>query len=185
MFALDPTRSTGVPLNAQFRNPTPGALEPQSYDDPVTIPAADIADNPYWKRDTRRNYPQLSVFKQGDVAGLLTFGNKEVPKEDVLQVGEAGEKQLIAAKQEGEERGLAAHFEKDKSSIKAILGPDGLPPLPAKLNKSSAYELSSNQAYPEKYVYPSSFICPFSLLSNMMFPDIRAVHLSSFSGEVS
>jgi hypothetical protein len=152
-LAVDPTRSTGVPLNPQFRNPTPGALPPQSYDDPVTLPAADLADNPYWKRDVRRNYPQLSVFSQGDVAGLLTFGNKQAPKEDVLQLGEAGEKQLIAAKQEGEEKGLAAHFEKDKSSVKSVLGPDGLPPLPARLNNLAKYELGSGQGYPEKYAF--------------------------------
>jgi hypothetical protein len=166
VLAVDPNRSTGIPLNAQFRNPTPGALPPQSYDDPVTLPAADIADNPYWKRDTRRNYPQLSVFKQGDVAGLLTFGNKQAPKEDVLQVGEAGEKQLIAAKAEGEERGLAAHFEKDKGSIQGVLGSDGLPPLPAKLNKASNYELSpGGQGYPEKYVVPFLSVYLFSHLT--------------------
>ncbi|RYC63499.1 NADH dehydrogenase/NADH:ubiquinone reductase (H(+)-translocating) [Xylaria longipes] len=63
VFAVDPNRSSGVPLNPFFRNPTPGALDPLTYDDPVTLPAGDIADNPYWKRDARRSYPKLSFVK--------------------------------------------------------------------------------------------------------------------------
>ncbi|KAJ9196792.1 hypothetical protein DTO166G4_630 [Paecilomyces variotii] len=151
LLAVDPTRSTGVPLNPQYRWPTPGSLPPESYDDPVTVPAADIADNPYWKRDTRRNYPRLSVVNQADVVGLLSVGSKAAPKEDVLQIGEAGQKQLVAVKQEGEERGLAALFEKDKKGIQGILGPNGLPPLPANLNPEPRYKLGAEQAYPEKY----------------------------------
>ncbi|KAH8693113.1 putative NADH-ubiquinone oxidoreductase 21 kDa subunit [Talaromyces proteolyticus] len=151
VLAIDANRSTGVPLNPQFRNPTPGALPPLSYDDPVTVPAADIADNPYWKRDARRNYPKLSVVNQGDAVGLLTVGSKQAPKEDILQIGEAGEKQLVSIKQEGEDRGLAAIFEKDKSNVQGVLGSDGLPPLPTKLNTSSEYQLGSGQGYPEKY----------------------------------
>ncbi|QGA13638.1 hypothetical protein EYB26_001288 [Talaromyces marneffei] len=173
-LAVDPTRSTGVPLNSQFRNPAPGALPPQSYDEPVTLPAADLADNPYWKRDVRRNYPQLSVFSQGDVAGLLTFGNKQAPKEDALQLGEAGEKQLIAAKQEGDEKGLAAQFEKDKNSVKSVLGPDGLPPLPVRLNNLAKYELGSGQGYPEKYGSSSSS----SSSSSFLALSIYATHMT-------
>jgi hypothetical protein len=150
VLAVDPNRSTGVPLNPQFRLPTPGALPPLSYDDPVTLPAADIADNPYWKRDARRNYARQSVVNQGDAAGLLTVGSQAAPKENALQAGEAGEKQLVSLKQEGEERGLAAAFAKDKSTIQGVLGPDGLPPLPAKLN-SSSYKLGSGEGYPEQY----------------------------------
>jgi hypothetical protein len=42
-----------------------------AYDDPVTVPAADLADNPYWKRDVRRRYPQLSTVTQADAVALL------------------------------------------------------------------------------------------------------------------
>lgn len=147
---MDPNRSTGVPLNAQFRNPPPGALPPQSYDDPVTVPAGDIADNPYWKRDVRRNYPRRSVINQADIVGLLTVGSRKAPKEDVLQIGEAGAKQLVAVKQEGEERGLAPLFEKDKKGIQGVLEPDGLPPLPCNLNSSSKYRVDPEHGYPEK-----------------------------------
>ena len=114
MLAIDSNRSNGVPLNPQFRNPPPGSLPPQSYDDPVSLPAGDLADNPYWKRDVRRSYPRLSVLKQSDVVGLLTVGNKAAPKDDVLQVGESGAKQLVQLKQEAEERGLVAAFQRGR-----------------------------------------------------------------------
>ncbi|GES64502.1 NADH-ubiquinone oxidoreductase 21.3 kDa subunit [Aspergillus terreus] len=150
IFAVDPNRSTGVPLNSQFRLPTPGALPPLSYDDPVTIPAGDIADNPYWKRDVRRNYPRLSTVNQADAVGLLTVGSQAAPKENVLQAGEAGEKQLVSVKQEGEERGLAAFFEKNKTGIQGVLGPNGMPPLPCNMNSSaSKYQLDGSHGYPE------------------------------------
>jgi hypothetical protein len=147
---VDPNRSTGVPLNPQFRNPPPGALAPESYDDPVTLPAADIADNPYWKRDVRRGYPKLSVVRQADVAGLLTVGSAANPKDDVLQLGEAGQKQLVQVQQDGEEKGLAALFEKDKKSIGSVLNPAGLPPIPTPMHPGPSvrqYVMNEEQAY--------------------------------------
>lgn len=157
LLAIDPNRSTGVPLNAQFRIPTPGALPPLSYDDPVTVPAGDIADNPYWKRDARRNYPKLSTVNQADVVGLLSVGSHAAPKDDVLQIGEAGSKQLVAVKEEGEKRGLAALFEKDKKGVLGVLGANGLPPTPCNLNTLSKYQLDGEQGYPDAYVAPAVF----------------------------
>ncbi|KAL2816168.1 hypothetical protein BJX63DRAFT_149612 [Aspergillus granulosus] len=151
LLAIDPDRSTGVPFNSQFRFPAPGALPPQSYDDPVTLPAGDIADNPYWKRDVRRNYPRVSTVNQADAVGLLTVGSQAAPKDEILKIGEAGEKQLVSVKQEGEERGLAGLFEKDKSGIKGVLGPNGLPPLPCNLNSASKYQIDSDHGYPNVY----------------------------------
>ncbi|KAI9369986.1 hypothetical protein BJX61DRAFT_545060 [Aspergillus egyptiacus] len=151
LLAIDPNRSTGVPLNSHFRLPTPGALPPQSYDDPVTVPAGDIADNPYWKRDVRRNYPRISTVNQADAVGLLTVGSQALPKEDVLQIGQAGEKQLVSVREEGEERGLSGLFQKDKNGIKGVLGPNGMPPTPCNLNSSSKYEIDNDHGYPNVY----------------------------------
>ena len=72
-----------MPLNPQFRNPPPGAQDPNAYDDPVTLPAADLADNPYWRRDVRRRYPRLSTVTQADVVGLLEVGSKVNPRVEV------------------------------------------------------------------------------------------------------
>lgn len=152
LFAISPERSTGVPLNAHYRLPTPGALPPLSYDDPVTVPAGDIADNPYWKRDVRRNYPRMSTVNQADTVGLLTVGSQTAPNEDILKIGEAGEKQLVSVKQQGEERGLAGLFQKDKHGIGGVLGPDGLPPTPCNFNSASKYQIDNDHGYPNVYV---------------------------------
>jgi hypothetical protein len=136
-------------LNPQFRNPPPGSNEPFSFIDPVTIPAGDIADNPYWKRDVRRSYPRLSVVSQGDVVGLLTVGSESAPKKELI--GEAGTKELVEVKKEGE-TGLAAHF-KSKGGALEMLGRDGLPPLPSGLSLkpgANKYTLTAENAYPEQ-----------------------------------
>ncbi|KAI8963754.1 21 kDa subunit of NADH dehydrogenase [Daldinia sp. FL1419] len=154
-FAVDPNRSNGIPLNPHYRNPTPGGQDPLLYDDPVTIPAGDIADNPYWKRDSRRAYPRLSFVTQGDAVALLTVGSATAPKQELI--GEAGQKQLVAAKEEGKTGGLAAYFEKSKDAARQTLFVNGLPPLPSGERKQSdgtwkvhEYALSE-QSYPESY----------------------------------
>lgn len=135
-------------MNPQFRYPAPGSVDPATYDDPVTLPAADLAENPYWKRDVRRRYPKLSVVKQADVVALLSVGSKESPKQELI--GEAGTKQLVAAQQEGE-KGLAAFFAEKKDAGVSVLGPDGLPPLPSGSAESAwgvkKYELLQEQSY--------------------------------------
>jgi hypothetical protein len=144
-------RSSGIPLNPQFRNPPPAALDPKSFDDPVTVPAADIADNPYWKRDARRNYPKLSSVTQGDMVALLTVGSAKTPKDDVLQIGDAGKNQLVTVQKEGEEGGLAKFLVAKKDAGKAVLGEDGLPPKPAPFGHETVpkYELT-DQSYENK-----------------------------------
>jgi len=147
IFAVDPKRSTGVPLNPQFRNPPPGGNDPLKYDDPTTVPAADLAENPYWKRDVRRQYPKLSVVRQPDVVALLTVGSAAAPKEDVLQVGEAGNKQLVALKDESE-KGLSQFFEKNQGAISSVLAANGMPPMPPSGNlRGKRYELPKDQSY--------------------------------------
>lgn len=151
-FALDPNRSTGVPLNPQYRNPPPGALDPNTYDDPTTVPAADIADNPYWKRDVRRSYPRISAVSQGDVVGLLRVGSAANPSEKLL-AGSEGSKQLVAVKQEGEEKGLAVLFEQQKA-VGSVLGEDGMPPFPVPQGRakySKHIELLGEQSYENRY----------------------------------
>ncbi|KAL9624950.1 MAG: hypothetical protein Q9160_000997 [Pyrenula sp. 1 TL-2023] len=168
LFAIDPSRSTGVPLNPQYRNPTPGALGPQTYDDPVTVPSGDIADNPYWKRDVRRNYPQLSVVNQADVVGLLTVGSAATPKDEVLKLGDAGTKQLVEIRQDGEERGLSNFFGTQK--VESVLTPailEGrdldkaisqrqMPPMPTALGQNASATPytqleEEEQGYPDRY----------------------------------
>ena len=154
-MAIDPNRSNGVPLNPYFRNPTPGSNDPLQYDDPVTVPAGDIADNPYWKRDARRNYPQLSVVGQADQVALLTVGSAAQPRVELI--GEEGTKALVAAEDEGKSLGLAGHFRKSGAEAgKLVLVENGLPPLPSGQSLASGewdvhkYGLNEDQTYGEE-----------------------------------
>jgi hypothetical protein len=142
-------------LNPYFRNPTPGAVDPLGYDDPVTLPAGDIADNPYWKRDVRRAYPKLSFVNQGDAVALLSVGSAAAPKQELI--GDAGAKQLVAATEEGQTGGLAAYFEKKGGAVAAqdVLV-NGLPPLPSGVRVTTdgqweayKYDLTEEKSYPE------------------------------------
>ena len=153
-MAIDPNRSNGVPLNPWYRNPAPGSNDAAAYVDPVTMPAGDIADNAYWKRDNRRAYPKLSVVGQGDVVQLLTVGSAAAPKMELI--GEAGQKQLVAAKQEGETVGLAKAL--DRAPVQELAKDvfvNGLPPLPSGHSLASGswdvhkYELTEENAYPQ------------------------------------
>lgn len=158
-MVIDPNRSNGVPLNPYFRNPTPGALDPLSYDDPVTVPAADLADNPYWKRDARRAYPKLSVVDQADAVALLTVGSSAAPKVELI--GDAGAKQLLAVAEEGQTKGLAVFLEgKAVGDVTkdATVFVDGLPPLPSGQSAASGkwdvhkYGLAEETSYGEEWV---------------------------------
>ncbi|KAL5120595.1 hypothetical protein ACEQ8H_001614 [Pleosporales sp. CAS-2024a] len=153
LFALDPKRSTGIPMNPQFRNPPPGGLDPNAYDDPVTVPAADLAENPYWKRDVRRRYPRLSTITQADAVALLAVGSAAAPKQELI--GEAGSKQLVSAQEQGS-KGLAVAFGRNTGLAKDILGPGGMPPMPPALSTTGIaghkrYDLESEQSYGGDY----------------------------------
>ncbi|KAG9324566.1 hypothetical protein KVV02_005099 [Mortierella alpina] len=74
-LTVNPKVSTGMPDAKEFRFVAPGG-QPKAFvpKDPL---ANDIAQNPYYGRDLRRNYPRLAVYSQEEVAGLLAV--KEAP----------------------------------------------------------------------------------------------------------
>ncbi|KAK1778895.1 hypothetical protein QBC45DRAFT_412752 [Copromyces sp. CBS 386.78] len=155
-LAIDPNRSNGIPLNPYNRKPAPGSLDPLSYDDPVAFPAGDIADNPYWKRDARRNYPRMSVVGQAEAVALLSVGSASHPRMEL--VGENGSKQLVAAQEAGKEGGLAKYFEGNgvEAGKLVLAETGGLPPLPSgeKLTGEGKwdvhkYQLSEEPSYSE------------------------------------
>ncbi|CCG83983.1 protein of unknown function [Taphrina deformans PYCC 5710] len=138
-FQIAPERSSGITFNESYRNPMPGS-RPEIYKEPVTAPANDIAQNPYFARDVRRQYPATSYVSQATVAGLLTYGNKAQPaiadgNEGITALAKIGELQLTSA--------IEAALEKNPS---AILAEGGVPPLPTgrkgrswKLDPSSGF----------------------------------------------
>ena len=136
-----------MPLNPHFLNPPPASNDPNAYDDPVTLPAADIAENPYWKRDNRRRYPQTHAVTQGDVVALLSVGSKANPKDEVLQLGDAGKKQLVEVKEQGNTGGIAVFLQKETGLGKSVLSADGLPPKPPTTYGAKPYRLAMDQSY--------------------------------------
>jgi len=76
---VNPEISSGLPLPAINRMPPPGS-RPEHAATPATK-ASDPAQNPYWKRDVRRAYPQLSVVSQSDLARFLLQAPEQPPKE--------------------------------------------------------------------------------------------------------
>ncbi|KAK4191522.1 hypothetical protein QBC35DRAFT_537550 [Podospora australis] len=159
-LAIDPNRSNGVPLNPYNRNPAPGTNDPLEYDDPVTFPAGDIADNPYWKRDARRNYPRLSVISQADQVALLTVGSAAAPRVELI--GEEGSKALVAAQEQGKEAGLATYLETEGvAAAKRVLElSGGMPPLPSGQSLATGkwdvhkWDMDAEQSYPDSEIYP-------------------------------
>jgi hypothetical protein len=148
--AISPDRSNGIPLNPYYRTPAPGS-EPTPFEDPVTLPAADLADNPYWKRDVRRAYPKLSVVNQSDAVALLTLGSAASPKVELI--GEAGEKQLVEVQQQSE-TGLAKCLETaSKDVVAKDLFVNGLPPLPSGQvqNTTGDWEVYKYELAPEDH----------------------------------
>ncbi|KAK3296750.1 NADH-ubiquinone oxidoreductase [Chaetomium fimeti] len=153
--AIDPNRSNGVPLNPYNRFPAPGSNDPKQYDDPVTLPAGDIADNPYWKRDARRAYPRPSVVGQAQQVALLTVGSAAAPRVDL--VGEAGDKALVAAEASGKETGVAGYLESSgvEAAKRVLELTGGLPPLPSGQSLASGewdvhkFNLETEQSYPD------------------------------------
>lgn len=109
----------------------------------MTIPAGDIAGNPYWKRDNRRNYPALSTVTQKDVVGLLELGSKAAPR---IAAGEAGQKQLVEVKQGSV---ILAEVLKQKSTDgqKEVLGENGMPPLPG---QGPIWVIDDKEGYPSE-----------------------------------
>ncbi|KAF5386016.1 hypothetical protein D9615_002525 [Tricholomella constricta] len=74
---VNPAISTGLPIASVNRRPQP-ASRPEKYSTPATK-ASDPAQNPYWKRDVRRAYPQLSVITQDDLSALLIEHSENRP----------------------------------------------------------------------------------------------------------
>ena len=90
------------------------------------------------------------MVKQPDIVALLTVGSAKAPRDDVLQIGDAGNKQLVALKEDNQ-GGVSAYFEKNKKSALSVLGSNGMPPLPPSQHpKGKRYEMLQEQTYAGK-----------------------------------
>jgi hypothetical protein len=136
VLALVPNRSSGNPIVSMFRATPPGAMieEAKTYNENVTIPAGDIKGNPYYKRDYRRNYPQVHGFNQTKVSGLLRLGSSTNPR---ISIGDKGTKELSVFVDSGAEVSLASTLSTVPSSVimGELLGKQGEPIVAPSLNK--------------------------------------------------
>ncbi|GMM36857.1 hypothetical protein DASC09_041820 [Saccharomycopsis crataegensis] len=100
-LTLVPNRSSGNPIVPLYRAVPPGS-QPKAplYTDPFTIPTGDIKANPFYKRDHRRNYPQISSFDQTKISGLLTLGSVSNPR---ISIGNKGQEELLPFKASNDE----------------------------------------------------------------------------------
>jgi hypothetical protein len=101
------------------------ASRPEQYIEPYTSPAADLAENPYWKRDTRRDYPRTLVYSQSYIAGLLSYGSVASPR---IAAGEAGTKALAEVKSGQLE--LTTVLASSEVGKQVLARNGGFPPLP-------------------------------------------------------
>ncbi|KAG1777741.1 NUZM, NADH-ubiquinone oxidoreductase 21.3 kDa subunit [Suillus placidus] len=97
-LVINPEISSGIPLAGIYRWPQPGS-RPEKYSAPATK-ASDPAQNPYWKRDVRRAYPQLSVVTQPDLSSLL-IQHSEAQAIPAPSEAKEGEKSDVPTKTQG------------------------------------------------------------------------------------
>lgn len=83
---------------------------------------------------------------------LLSVGSKAKPREDVLQIGDAGKKQLVEVKEEGSNGGIAVYLAKETGVGKNVLAEGGLPPRPPTMIGSKPYRMLQEQSYEGEYV---------------------------------
>lgn len=152
-LVLVPNRSSGNPLVEHFRAIPPGARlqEAKAYKDPVTFPAGDIKDNAYYKRDYRRNFPQVHGFDQAKVSGLLKLGLAASPR---VSIGEKGNKELALYK--GDVSLATTLASVDPSVIKGeLLGAAGEPVVAPSMKKFQWKILEE----PEHGMYTEAYLC--------------------------
>jgi hypothetical protein len=127
------------------------ASRPEEYVDPLTSPAADLAENPYWKRDTRREYPRTLVYSQPYIAGLLSYGNAAAPR---IAAGEPGTKAL--AEVTSGQLELTTVLASTNVGKEVLARNGGLPPLPgtgSRVRQNWRFKLNeeTEQGYDREY----------------------------------
>lgn len=136
VLTLVPNRSSGNPIPSLFRQQPPGdrIADAKNYQDPITLPAGDIKGNPYFKRDYRRNYPQVNAFNQKKISGLLQLGSAEKSR---VSIGNKGTKELSVFIDPTQDVSLATSLASvPQSVIKGeLLGEHGEPIVAPSLNK--------------------------------------------------
>lgn len=152
LLTLVPNRSSGNPIVSIYRVPTPGSRpEAQHYKDPATLPTNDIAENWYFARDHRRNYPRIAYYDQSLTAGLLKLGSAANPR---IADGNAGT-QALAVVNKGEENLTSVLAQTSKDIINGeVLEKSGQPPVPPSFHKKAYTLLRFSESGMYDFKYP-------------------------------
>ncbi|ESX02841.1 hypothetical protein KL918_002386 [Ogataea parapolymorpha] len=150
VLVLVPNRSSGNPYVPYYRVPSPSSNK-QVYKDPRTIPAADIVQNDYYKRDKRRAYPRASVFTQPQIGALLQIGNA---KRSRLPKGEEGVKQLALVSSGQVDLPQVLRTADSAILNGELLGPRGEPVVAPNLNKKLSMKILEE---PEHGMYTDEY----------------------------
>ncbi|RHZ49131.1 hypothetical protein Glove_529g51 [Diversispora epigaea] len=126
LFTVNPATNTGIPLTGIYRTPSPGS-QPKIYKKPITK-HSDLADNYYFTRDNRRNYPRLAVYTQNDVAGLIAASNlKSITTDETSEEGEKESNESTTTKVTIPENMTITEA---IASAQILFDADKLPPVP-------------------------------------------------------
>ncbi|KAJ1983668.1 hypothetical protein H4R34_001139 [Dimargaris verticillata] len=117
-----------------YRKPSPNS---QKKYIPKVTEAFDVANNYYFQRDVRRNYPRLAVYTQSDVANFL-LGPPAAKEANALPSGEQAQTSVA----ESADQSLSATSMSLPQVIESLKAPlytaTNLPPVPGKTVKFEA-----------------------------------------------
>jgi len=141
---VNPEISSGLPLPSINRMPPPGS-RPEQAATPATK-ASDPAQNPYWKRDVRRVYPQLSVVTQPELATFLLQSPDQPPKE-------GAENSSVPARTPDLNTAIASIYQSNKAYSKS-----SLPPIPRSSFKRWSPETSPPAPHDPSAYFPMDLV---------------------------
>ncbi|CAG7850532.1 SubName: Full=Related to NADH-ubiquinone oxidoreductase 21.3 kDa subunit {ECO:0000313/EMBL:CCA67566.1} [Serendipita indica DSM 11827] len=130
VMVVNPEISSGLPLPDKNRYPQPGS-RPELYSTPATM-ASDVAQNPYWKRDVRRAYPQLSVVTQAEYSKVLLASPQGQSIAPPKESSEESEKSSVPATETN--KSLSEVLEAI-NKLQPVFSESNLPPTPSIITK--------------------------------------------------
>lgn len=142
-LTLVPNRSSGNPYVPFYRMPSPSS-DKNVFKDVRTIPADDIMENPFHKRDNRRDHPRMSTFNQSQIGGLLKLGNSTNSR---LPKGDEGVKQLTTLKTEPVKLVDVLKTAPKNVIYGEILGKQGQPIVAPSLNKKFTVKILTEEEH--------------------------------------
>jgi len=148
---VNPEISSGLPLPSNYRMPPP-ASRPELYATPASK-ASDPAQNPYWKRDVRRAYPQLSVVTQSELATFLLQSPQDPSRQPQQGAEKSTETAAVPARTPDLNSAISSLYAAKKAYSKS-----SLPPVPRTSFKRWSPETSPPAPHDPNAYFPMDLI---------------------------